>query len=243
MSSHTTTISSDKRLILILGGARSGKSAYAEDLARRMAGREAAVAEASSLPSGETLQHRPLVYVATASMQGDDEEMRRRIASHQRSRGDDWLTIEEPYDPGRVLADGGQLDRAGTVVLVDCLTLLVSNVLLDDTGSQASAPVTEQSDTDWTARERQVDKAITTLLTTYQRGEGSLILVSNEVGMGVVPPYPLGREYRDILGRANAGVAREADIVLFMLAGLPIEVKALANAWNMSVRQRLGLDQ
>lgn len=242
MSSYTAA-SAGKRLILILGGARSGKSAYAEELARRIADREATLAgTSSSLPSGGTLQPGLLVYVATATIQGDDEEMRRRIAGHRRSRGDNWLTIEEPYDPGGALTDGGQLERPGNVVLVDCLTLLVSNVLLGDTGSQAIAPVTENIDTDWTARERQVEEAITALLAAYQRGAGSLILVSNEVGMGVVPPYPLGREYRDVLGRANARVAKEADIVLFMLAGLPIEVKALANAWNMSVGQRLGLD-
>jgi adenosylcobinamide kinase / adenosylcobinamide-phosphate guanylyltransferase len=241
MSNHRAT-SAGKRLILILGGARSGKSAYAEDLARRMAGREAAIADSSSPSSEGTHQHGPLVYVATATIQGDDEEMRRRISSHRRSRGDNWLTIEEPYDPGGVLTNGGQLDRPGNVVLVDCLTLLVSNVLLDDTGSQASTPVTENIDTDWTARERRVEEAITALIAAYQRGAGSLILVSNEVGMGVVPPYPLGREYRDILGRANARVAKEADIVLFMLAGLPIEVTALTNAWNTSMRQRLGLD-
>jgi adenosylcobinamide kinase/adenosylcobinamide-phosphate guanylyltransferase len=169
--------------------------------------------------------------------------MKRRIASHRSSRGDNWLTIEEPYNPGRALTEGGQLDRPGTVVLVDCLTLLVSNVLLGDSGSQALTPVTEQSDIDWAARERRVEEAITALLAAYQRGAGSLILVSNEVGMGVVPPYPLGREYRDVLGRVNARVAKGADAVLFMLAGLPIEVKALANAWNMSVGQRLGLDQ
>jgi adenosylcobinamide kinase/adenosylcobinamide-phosphate guanylyltransferase len=242
MSDHKAA-SAGKRLILILGGARSGKSAYAEELARSMAGREAIVADVSSPSPEGTHQHGLLVYVATATLQGDDEEMKRRITSHRRSRGDNWLTIEEPYDPGRVLTVGGQLDGPGNVVVVDCLTLLVSNVLLDDTRSQASAPVTENIDTDWTARERRVEEAITTLLAAYQRGAGSLILVSNEVGMGVVPPYPLGREYRDILGRANARVAKEADIVLFMLAGLPIEVKALTNAWNTSVRQRLGLNQ
>jgi adenosylcobinamide kinase/adenosylcobinamide-phosphate guanylyltransferase len=237
MTSHTAA-PAGKRLILILGGARSGKSAYAEGLARRLAGGEATFDGSSSLPSGAH-QHGLLVYVATATMQGEDEEMRRRITDHRRSRGENWLTIEEPYDPGGVLTDGGQLDRPGNVVLVDCLTLLVSNVLLGNTGSQASAPVTEHVDTDWTARERQVEEAITALVAAYQRGAGSLILVSNEVGMGVVPPYPLGREYRDVLGRANARVAKEADIVLFMLAGLPIEVKALANAWEMSLAQRL----
>jgi adenosylcobinamide kinase / adenosylcobinamide-phosphate guanylyltransferase len=241
MSSHTAAYAG-KRLILILGGARSGKSAYAEELAQRIADGESALASTSSSPGG-ILQPGLLVYVATATIQGDDEEMRRRIAAHRRSRGDNWLTIEEPYDPGGVLTDGGQLDRPGNVVLIDCLTLLVANVLLGNTGLQASAPVTENIDTDWTAREREVEEAITALLAAYQHGEGSLILVSNEVGMGVVPPYPLGREYRDVLGRANARVAKEADIVLLMLAGLPIEVKALANAWNMSVGQRLGLDR
>lgn len=242
MSSHTAP-PAGKRLILVLGGARSGKSAYAEELARRIiTGHEAAVAGTSS-SSSRARQNGLLVYVATATVQEDDEEMSRRIAGHRRSRGDSWLTIEEPYDPGGTLTAGGQLDGPGNVVLVDCLTLLVSNVLLGASSSQAAAPVTADLYTDLTARERRVEEAITALLAAYQRGAGSLILVSNEVGMGVVPPYPLGREYRDVLGRVNVRVAKEADIVLFMLAGLPIEVKSLANAWNMSVGQRLDLDR
>src|SRR5690349_2298975 len=116
-------VSAGKRLILILGGARSGKSAYAEELARRIADGEVALTgTSSSLPSGGTHQPGRLIYVATATIQGNDEEMRQRIVGHRRSRGDDWLTIEEPYDPGRALTDGGQLERPGNVVLVDCLT-------------------------------------------------------------------------------------------------------------------------
>jgi adenosylcobinamide kinase/adenosylcobinamide-phosphate guanylyltransferase len=205
-------------------------------------GQEAAVAGTSSSSPSAERRNGLLVYVATATAQEDDEEMSRRIAGHRRSRGDIWLTIEEPYDPGGALAAGGQLDRPSNVVLVDCLTLLVSNVLLGAISSQAAASVTTDLDTDLTARETRVEEVITALLAAYQRGAGSLILVSNEVGMGVVPPYPLGREYRDVLGRVNARVAKEADIVLFMLAGLPIEVKSLANAWSASAGQRLDLN-
>jgi adenosylcobinamide kinase / adenosylcobinamide-phosphate guanylyltransferase len=239
MSSHNA----GKRLVLILGGARSGKSSYAEELARYLADGVATVAETTTPTSGDQRRGQ-LIYVATAAIAEDDEEMSRRITDHQRARGGGWLTIEEPYDPGEALEAGGQLARPGTVALVDCLTLLVSNVLLGDSGSGASAALNpENGHPDWPARERRVEGVITRLLAAYQRGAGSLILVSNEVGMGLVPPYPLGREYRDVLGRTNARIAQEADVVLFMLAGLPVEVKSLAKAWNMSIGQRLGLDQ
>lgn len=195
-----------RRLILILGGARSGKSSYAETLAARMAGGE------------------PVTYVATAT--ASDDEMRERIARHRESRSSAWRTIEAPYDPASALAASRATEASG-VILLDCLTLLVSNVLLG--GSHAEF---DPDRFDPRAAERRVEQTIAALLEAYRSGARSLILVSNEVGMGLVPPYPLGRVYRDVLGRVNARVAAEADAVLLMIAGLPVEIKALAAAWH-----------
>jgi adenosylcobinamide kinase/adenosylcobinamide-phosphate guanylyltransferase len=205
-----------KRLVLILGGARSGKSAYAERLAGQMA------------------QGRMVAYVATAT--ADDDEMRQRITRHRAERPADWITLEAPLDPAHALLDDARAASAG-VVLLDCVTLLVSNLLLDSAGHEM-----DEERFDAAVADTRVQRAIADLLAAYRQLPASLILVSNEVGMGLVPPYPLGRVYRDLLGRANARLAREADAVLFMLAGLPVELKALARAWEESAARQLGFD-
>ena len=199
------------RLILLLGGARSGKSAYAEQLAGKLAG------DASVL------------YIATATP--SDDEMRQRITRHQASRPPHWHTIEEPKNP----ADALQASAA-PVALLDCMTLLVANLMLD--GDHGSA--LDEASLDADAAQAEVDAAITRLLDVWRAGSATLIVVSNEVGMGLVPPYPLGRVYRAILGRVNARLAATADTVLLMVAGLPIELKMLAAAWEREATQRLG---
>lgn len=207
------------RMILLLGGARSGKSAYAETLAAELAG------------------GAPVLYIATAS--ASDDEMRERIARHRASRAQHWITIEEPTAPAATL-------RASTahVALVDCVTLLVANLLaadvrydeaMDETMDEANAATAEAA-----AAEARIDLAISDLLDAWRAGANTLILVSNEVGMGLVPPYPLGRIYRDCLGRVNARLAAAADTVLLMVAGLPIELKALAAAWQREAASRFG---
>ena len=183
------------RLTLILGGARSGKSAYAESLVAERGG--------------------TVLYVATA-VAGDDE-MRARIVEHRSRRPAEWTTLEAPRDVGAAIdAHGGDLD----VVLVDCLTLLVSNVILAlaDTDS-SGAPSSRAAGA---ALDREIDA-----LLACARGASTAewILVSNEVGLGLVPPNPLGRLYRDALGRVNQRLAAAADEVLFMVAGLPVKVK------------------
>jgi adenosylcobinamide kinase/adenosylcobinamide-phosphate guanylyltransferase len=227
------------RLVLILGGARSGKSAYAEQLALRMA---RAPGPAGS-GSGETSStSRPLIYVATA-MAGDDSEMRERIARHQWARDHSWQTIEAPYDPAEALAATGQPGKRDAVILLDCLTLLVANLLLSSSAPEEGpgGSESEMNRIDVPAAEERVGGIISALLAYGRENARSLILVSNEVGMGLVPPYPLGRAYRDILGRVNARIAVEADAVLLMLAGLPIEVKSLAAAWDSAAAERLDL--
>ena len=174
-------------LILLLGGARAGKSAAAERLAQ--AGRR-------------------VLFIATA--EALDEEMRRRIAAHRARRPSGWDTLEEPLDP--VAAAGPILDRYDTVVL-DCLTLWVSNLLLrqaDDSGVEAA-----------------ILAATRALLELVESSSATWIVISNEVGLGVVPPSPLGRTYRDALGRVNQLVAARAGKVYLMVAGLALELKEL----------------
>jgi adenosylcobinamide kinase / adenosylcobinamide-phosphate guanylyltransferase len=186
---------------LILGGARSGKSAWAERLA---AG------------SG-----RPVVYLATAT--AGDEEMAARIAAHRAERPADWSTVEAAYD----VTDAMLAQVAGgEVVLVDCLTLWVSNLLLREMGDEPDAMTFEHA--------RALEAEIVALaddLLDRARGAGiDLILVSNEVGMGLVPPFPMGRVYRDMLGRVNQAVAQRADSVVLMVAGLPVDLRQLSRS-------------
>ena len=199
------------RLILLLGGARSGKSAYGETLATQLAG------------------EAPVLYIATAT--ADDDEMRQRIARHQESRPPHWVTVEEPYNPASALHA-----TTAPVALLDCVTLLVANHLLANVEGYNNPDATAFT----SAAEESVDRAIRDLLDTWRARSSTLILISNEVGLGIVPPYPLGRVYRDCLGRVNARLAAEADTVLLMVAGLPIELKALADAWQHEASRRFG---
>jgi adenosylcobinamide kinase/adenosylcobinamide-phosphate guanylyltransferase len=175
-------------LILILGGARSGKSSYAERLATEMGGR--------------------VIYIATA--EAKDEEMKARIQTHRLNRPDSWYTLEAPHNVAAALSG---IDYHPDALLLDCLTLLVSNILL----SLESKPPA--------AIEAAVQAEIEALLAAQQSLVVPLIVVSNEVGLGLVPPYPLGRVYRDLLGRANQQLAALAQQVVFMVAGIPMIVK------------------
>jgi adenosylcobinamide kinase/adenosylcobinamide-phosphate guanylyltransferase len=190
------------RLILILGGARSGKSTFAQELAGNLGG-----------------EH--VLYVATA--EAGDEEMQQRIAAHRKARPSIWQTVEAPVDVGKAIHDAlaiGSVDA----VLLDCLTLLVSNVILQGASEDDSDNVDESAA--WERVEAELDG----VLDTFCVGDMPWIVVSNEVGWGLVPPYPLGRVYRDLLGRANQRMAAMADQVYLMIAGMPVDVKALAAA-------------
>ncbi len=178
-----------KELILILGGARSGKSTYAEKLAWLLG------------------KHRVL-YVATAEPL--DQEMLDRIEKHQQQRPPAWRTLEAPRHPGRFLLDTPPQE---SVVLLDCLTLLVSNILL------------AHADEEMAVLEAAVQTELADLITAANQIDGHFIIVSNEVGLGLVPDNVLGRVYRDLLGRANQTLAQAADRVIFMVAGLPMTIK------------------
>jgi adenosylcobinamide kinase/adenosylcobinamide-phosphate guanylyltransferase len=169
-------------LTLLLGGARSGKSAHGEVLA---------------LASGL----RP-VYVATA--QALDAEMAERIRRHREGRGTGWLTVEEPLRLPETLVELARADRA---VLVDCLTLWLTNLMV------AGRDPAEASDR---------------LLATLVALAGPVVLVSNEVGLGVVPLDPMSRAFVDHAGRLHQRIAAVADRVRFLAAGLPFDLKAPA---------------
>ncbi len=178
-------------LTFIVGGARSGKSARAEQLAA----------------SGERV-----LYVATA--EGRDEEMRSRIAAHRAARPEHWDTLEEPLHLAGALRS---VHHRYDTVLIDCLTLWVSNLLLDRPGSASEGDL-----------EERILLSANELLDVHEGSHANWILVSNEVGLGVVPPSPLGRAYRDALGRVNQAVATRAGEVCLMVAGLPLQIKPSA---------------
>ena len=176
----------DKQLVLVLGGARSGKSSCAENLAR---------------------QGERTLFVATAEALDDD--MRRRIMKHRERRPASWDTLEEPLDPAAAIPSA----LAGhDTLLFDCLTVWVSNLLL---------ALEDEADA-----EAEILARAGALLDLYEQADSRWILVSNEVGLGVVPATELGRRYRDLLGRVNQLFAARADKVYLMVAGLPLELKS-----------------
>jgi adenosylcobinamide kinase/adenosylcobinamide-phosphate guanylyltransferase len=167
---------------LVLGGAASGKSRFAQELAEQQAG--------------------SLLYVATA--QAGDAEMADRISRHRQARGERWLTLETPLDlPAAIPAATGH-----GAVLIDCVTLWLTNLLLaDDSGAAV-----------WPAVER--------FLAGLEALPAPLILVSNEVGQGIVPEHALARTFRDLAGKVNQQLAARADSVWLVTAGLPLRLKS-----------------
>lgn len=235
---------------LILGGARSGKSALAEKLA--------------GLRAGESV-----LYVAT--LLPYDQEMRDRIKQHRQQRPASWLTLEEPYNL-RASVEKSLANQTQTVVLLDCLTLWTSNLILRESqlatdlierngmyGEIYDDEVTNRStskrftppqlDTDreeditsdlqyvpsirphatpdYNRLEREILAELNELVQFLRQKKCGFIVVSNEVGLGLVPPYPIGRVYRDLLGRVNQQLAALADEVFMVYAGIPVELKKL----------------
>jgi adenosylcobinamide kinase / adenosylcobinamide-phosphate guanylyltransferase len=176
-------------ITFVFGGARSGKSRFAESLA-----------------------HDPKSYVATA--QAFDDEMRERIAKHQLQRGSDWVTFDAPLDLPATISHA---DGARHFILVDCLTLWLTNVVL--------------AELDW---EEELEKLILALGSI----QGDIVLVSNEVGMGIVPDTALGRQFRDAQGITNQAVAEIAETVILVAAGLPLALKGQLPTANMTPRAK-----
>lgn len=172
----------------MLGGARSGKSSFAQDMAGRLSSK--------------------VLFVATA--EALDAEMHARIAQHRRTRPRSWRTLEAPRG---VAASISRRLGDSEVVLVDCITLLVSNILTG--GSAGGCGMVEPS----------VIEEVGSLINVESEGKVTFIIVSNEVGLGLVPDNELGRTYRDLLGRANQMLAAAADEVYFLVAGIPLRIK------------------
>ena len=178
------------QITLLLGGARSGKSSYAQRLAEE---------------SGKSV-----TYLATAQAL-DDEEMSSRIQKHQSERPAHWQTLEIPLD---IALHVGEIKS--DLVILDCMTLLTTNLLMKFEKDELvdEAPFTEA-----------VYKEVADLLDAIRAGKPDWLIISNEIGLGLVPPYQMGRVYRDLLGWANQRLAREADKVIFLVAGIPMVVK------------------
>ncbi|MGB2814956.1 MAG: bifunctional adenosylcobinamide kinase/adenosylcobinamide-phosphate guanylyltransferase [Dehalococcoidales bacterium] len=183
-----------RKTTLIIGGARSGKSHYAMELARKASG--------------------PVLFVATA--EALDEEMRQRIEEHKRTRPTAWRTLEVPTHVG----DGVRQEIGDAqVVIIDCITLLVNNIL-----SQHYPPDSRQKETD--TIEQAVADEISALIECFHKVEARFIVVSNDVGSGIVPADGMSRLYRDLLGKANQMLAQRADEVIMMVAGIPLPLKS-----------------
>ena len=171
------------KLTFVIGGCRSGKSSHALKIAE-------------DIPGGRK------IYIATCVPQ--DDEMRQRVAKHQRERRENWTTVEEPLLlPEAILEHSSKAD----VVLVDCLTLWLSNLLME------------------TNDDAKLEGMISQLTNALKNATCPIILVSNEVGTGIVPENKLARQYRDFTGHANQAVAKAAGKVIWMVAGIPVTVK------------------
>lgn len=184
------------KLILVTGGARSGKSTFAE---RYAVGSD-----------------KKVIYIATAG--ADDEEMKRRIENHRLNRPVDFVTVEEQYYPCDVLSKQGD---AGTFFLLDCLTLLLNNHLL---GSGDHLEIDESKE-NILKRADVALEYISFLAGCMQKNSADVLVVTNEVGMGVVPEHFLGRVYRDMAGKANQLVAAQSDETWLLVCGIPTRIK------------------
>jgi adenosylcobinamide kinase/adenosylcobinamide-phosphate guanylyltransferase len=172
-----------KEIVFIIGGCRSGKSRFAIEYAQKI-----------------SVKSRMFIATCTA----DDDEMRQRIARHRQERGRDWFTVEEPLRlPETVIENGQKTD----LLVVDCLTLWVSNLLMQS----ADPPM--------------IEGQIPRLIKAIKETDCSVVLVSNEVGTGIVPENKLARIYRDLLGFVNQAVAGCAHKVFWMVAGIPVAIK------------------
>ncbi|WP_378956292.1 bifunctional adenosylcobinamide kinase/adenosylcobinamide-phosphate guanylyltransferase [Pelosinus sp. sgz500959] len=164
-------------------------------------------------------QGGPLAYIATAQIY--DQEMESRVALHRQRRADQWQTFEAPYDAHLAIEQAAQGSK---VILFDCLTLYTSNLLLDPNGSQ-------EPEDKYQYMIEQIDK----LIMSAQKTKTTVIFVTNEVGMGIVPSNALARQYRDLSGSANQKVAAVADEVYLVVSGLTVELKKIAVNFNREV--------
>ncbi|MFW6007005.1 MAG: bifunctional adenosylcobinamide kinase/adenosylcobinamide-phosphate guanylyltransferase [Halanaerobiales bacterium] len=197
-------------ITLVTGGARSGKSSFAEKIVRKKGGNQ-------------------VYYLATAEIR--DEEMRNRVEKHRQQRPDEWETIEAPYEMAAAISR----IPAGAVLLIDCMTVYISNLLLSNkcNSSDSESKELENSEKEdiesinQSEKEKLIKKRVEAVIEIINKKDIEAVIVANEVGQGIVPAYKLGRIYRDIAGRINQYLAEEAGEVFITFAGLPVEIKQL----------------
>ena len=190
-------------ITLMIGGARSGKSSYAETYCLT-----------KTKESGSKHKQSKPAYIATAQVY--DQEMNDRVQKHQQRRKDLWDTFEEPYEvPSLIQKISGQYE----VILLDCLTLYITNLLLIDFDDQHNDLIAFADQ-----KEELIRSRICEMIESVPK-DTDLVIVSNEVGLGIVPENFLSRTFRDISGRMNQLVAEQADQVYFTVAGIPIKIK------------------
>lgn len=182
------------KMMLVTGGARSGKSSYAESLLRKMDG--------------------DIMYIATAIP--FDDEMKDRIKKHKQQRPDTWHTYEGHKELYKVVAEQS-CNYVG--VLLDCVTILVTNLMFDYMGEK------DIEDIDIDSLEKSIYKEFELLVNSIKRSSADVVLVTNELGCGVVPESKLGRVFRDIAGRMNQYLGRNADEVYLSVCGIPTKIK------------------
>lgn len=183
------------KLILVTGGARSGKSTFAEDMVRKL---------------GDNV-----VYIATSA--ACDDEMKERIKKHREQRPAGWVTVEAYKDIGLHLKD---VLMGKDAVILDCITIMVSNLMLEKAMDWEGISAEEICKV-----EARVKIEIVELISAAEEASVPFVIVTNELGMGVVPPYELGRAVRDIAGRANQMLANAAEEVYLCISGIPVRIK------------------
>jgi adenosylcobinamide kinase/adenosylcobinamide-phosphate guanylyltransferase len=184
------------KAILVTGGARSGKSSYAEKLARELGGN--------------------ILYIATSIP--FDEEMKSRVKKHREARPSEWDTYEGYRGLGQVISEkGGHYNG----ILLDCITVMVTNLLLEYSGIDYDNACYE----DFAEAEKSIKEEVEKLLEGVRKSKATVIMVTNEVGSGIVPENLLGRVFRDIAGRMNQYIAERCDEVFITVCGLPLKLK------------------
>jgi adenosylcobinamide kinase/adenosylcobinamide-phosphate guanylyltransferase len=171
-----------KEIVLVIGGCRSGKSRYALELAKKIPGDRR-------------------IFIATCVPR--DKEMEERIARHKKEREKSWSTIEVPINLPEAIIE---YSTKGDLILVDCLTLWISNLILENDNIDMSEPIMR-------------------LTNSLEKAQRPIIIVSNEVGSGIVPDNRLARVFRDAVGFANQSIAESSDKVIWMIAGIPVPIK------------------
>ncbi len=183
------------KIVFITGGARSGKSTFAESMLNA---------------------HDNVVYIATAIP--FDEEMKERIKIHRSRRNSNWQTFESYKNIASIIS---KADENTGYILLDCLTIMISNLMIIENGMEEENINSESAK----KTEKIIESEIQNIIISAKKFKGKTIIVSNEVGMSIVPAAPLGRYFRDVAGRSNQTVAQSADEVYLMISGIPVKIK------------------